>query len=199
MRRSGLSAREAARRLGVTRETLYAYVSRGLVRSEAQEGVRERRYRAEDVEALAARKQHRRDPARAALTALHFGAPILESRLSHIADGRLYYRGRDAGELASTASYEEVAALLWTGDAAAALPDAVPELPRSHPARRLAARLPPLEGFQVVLAAASAFLVRLRRATNRLALDRQPSESSAGPPIGTGTSPSSASAQASSA
>ena len=37
-----LSSREAARRLGVSAATLYAYVSRGLLRSEAVNGRRER-------------------------------------------------------------------------------------------------------------------------------------------------------------
>lgn len=153
---TGLSAAEAARRLGVTRDTLYAYVSRGLVRSEARDGSRSRRYNPEDIAALVERKRHRGDPSRTAERALHFGAPILESKLSQIADGRLFYRGRDALELARSARFEAVVALLWTGDEAAELPDDVPELPRSHPARRLARTLPIVEGFQVVLAAASA-------------------------------------------
>ena len=44
-----LSAPEAAAELGVSLPTLYAYVSRGLLRSEAEGGVRKRRYLAEDV------------------------------------------------------------------------------------------------------------------------------------------------------
>ena len=43
-----ISSAEAARRLGVSAATLYAYVSRGLLRSEALDGSRERRYRADD-------------------------------------------------------------------------------------------------------------------------------------------------------
>jgi citrate synthase len=39
--------------------------------------------------------------------------PVLESSITLIADGRLLYRGRDAVELARSASLEEVAALLW--------------------------------------------------------------------------------------
>ena len=48
-----LSARETAARLGVKRDTLYAYVSRGLLRSVRLPGSRERGYRAEDVERFA--------------------------------------------------------------------------------------------------------------------------------------------------
>ena len=94
MRRTGhLSAREAAEALGVSRATLYAYVSRGLVRSERQEGSRERRYRAEDVWMLLRRREGRRDPARAAEQSLYWGAPVLASELTLIEDGQLYYRG----------------------------------------------------------------------------------------------------------
>ena len=43
-----LSARESAQRLGVKLDTLYAYVSRGLLPSVAVSGSRERRYRVAD-------------------------------------------------------------------------------------------------------------------------------------------------------
>ena len=44
-----LSAREASAELAISQATLYAYVSRGLVRSEPTEDSRSRRYRAEDI------------------------------------------------------------------------------------------------------------------------------------------------------
>ena len=113
-----LSAQEAAERLGVSRETLYAYVSRGLLHSApVSSKSRARRYRAEDVEALLARRAARRDPEASTLGALAWGAPVLESALTLIEGGRLFYRGQDAARLAEEASVEEVAALLWTGEA----------------------------------------------------------------------------------
>ena len=51
-----LSAREAADRLGIKLDTLYAYVSRGLLRSVELAGSRERRYDAEIVERFAAQR-----------------------------------------------------------------------------------------------------------------------------------------------
>ena len=45
-----LRARDAAVRLGVKLDTLYAYVSRGLLRSVAVPGSRERYYHADDIE-----------------------------------------------------------------------------------------------------------------------------------------------------
>lgn len=111
-----LDAKEATRLLGVSRATLYAYVSRGYVRSEAVPGTsRERRYAREDVERLRLRAEERRNPEKAAAHALRWGLPILESAITLVANGRLYYRGHDAAELARSRSVEEVAALIWTG------------------------------------------------------------------------------------
>lgn len=111
-----MSSSNAARALGVSRATLYAYVSRGFVRSEARPSRnRERRYAREDVERLRRRNEERRDPEKAAGRALQWGLPILESSITLIANGRLYYRGYDATELARTRSIEEVASLIWSG------------------------------------------------------------------------------------
>jgi citrate synthase len=113
-----LDAEAALELLGVSRATLYAYVSRGRIRSEPVPGsTRRRRYARDDVERLRARAQERRNPEKAAEHALRWGLPILESALTLIADGRLYYRGRDAAELARSSSVADVAALLWTGAA----------------------------------------------------------------------------------
>jgi citrate synthase len=112
-----LTAKRAADALGVTRATLYAYASRGQVRSEAIPGrPKERRYYREDVERLQQRKEARRDPSTAAARGLHWGGPVLESGITLIHGGTLYYRGRDAVQLAETANVEHVAALLWAVD-----------------------------------------------------------------------------------
>lgn len=112
-----LSAREAAATLDISLPTLYAYVSRGLIRSEETAGTkRTRRYHAEDVRRLRARQEQRRHPGEVAERALHWGEPVLESAITLIADGHCYYRGQDVVALATTRSVEEVAALIWTGD-----------------------------------------------------------------------------------
>ena len=100
-----LSAEEAATRLGVKLASLYVYVSRGLLRSEPGTG-RRRRYRTEEIDRLIARRD-------GAEGALDFGAPVLDSALTQIADGGYAYRGRDALALAARATLEEVACLLW--------------------------------------------------------------------------------------
>jgi citrate synthase len=112
-----LTAQEAADALGISISTLYAYVSRGMIHSEASgDDPRARRYRAEDLERLKSRKESRRDPEIAAKSALHLGMPVLESAITLIEDGCLYYRGHDAVVLARSATVEQVAALLWIGD-----------------------------------------------------------------------------------
>jgi len=112
-----LTAGQAADALGVTRATLYAYASRGQVRSEpVSPGSKERRYRREDIQRLETRKHARRDPSKAAAQGLHWGGPVLESGITLIHDGALFYRGRNAIALAETATVEEVAALLWGAD-----------------------------------------------------------------------------------
>ena len=114
-----LSAEEAAGELGIRLPTLYAYVSRGLIRSEATEGKRRtRRYRAEDVRRLKERAEQRRDPGKVAEAALYWGTPVMESGITLISDGKLYYRGRDAITLAAGSTIEEVAALIWAKDPA---------------------------------------------------------------------------------
>lgn len=111
-----LSAEEASEELSVSVRTLYAYVSRGLVRSEETGGSRRnRRYRAEDVRMLKERKEKRRDPEGTAESALDWGSPVLESSITLIEDGRLYYRGEDAVELSGHCTLERVAEFIWTG------------------------------------------------------------------------------------
>lgn len=130
-----LSAAEAARALGVTRATLYAYVSRGLIRSEPAPGSsRARRYPREDVERLRVRAEERRDPDKVAAHALQWGVPVLESSITLITGEALYYRGCNVVALAREASVEEVASLIWTGRLDGARP------PQSLGADRLGGR-----------------------------------------------------------
>lgn len=111
------SADEAVALLGISKNTLYSYVSRGLVRSEEIGGkTRARRYLAADIQALEQRKEQRRDPTQSAAAALHFGDPVMESSITLISEGNLYYRGRNALALAEQQRFETVAALLWRGE-----------------------------------------------------------------------------------
>jgi citrate synthase len=99
-----IDAREAAKMLGVSLQTLYAYVSRKGLRSQSIPGSRRRRYWKPDIE----RVSRGEDIARAAT-----GQVRPESKLTLLTDGALFYRGVDAAELAESSSFESVAALLW--------------------------------------------------------------------------------------
>ena len=69
-----VDAAGATARLGISRASLYSYVSRGLVRSFASpRGPRERLYALDDVEALIRRRTRLRRPLVAAATALDWG------------------------------------------------------------------------------------------------------------------------------
>jgi len=101
-----LSAQEAAERLGVKPATLYAYVSRGLVRRERGADGRSL-FALTDVDRLG--RRGRRD--RASGTELR-----IESALTAIEDHAIFYRGEDVLVLAQSRTFEEVAEFLWTGE-----------------------------------------------------------------------------------
>jgi citrate synthase len=152
---SWISAAEAARLLDVSRTTLYAYVSRGYVRSQATPGPsRDRQYSRDDVERLRRRTEERRDPGKAAARALQWGVPVLESSIALIDGASLYYRGHDAIELARSRSVAEVASLIWSGGFDTVLP--ADPLAVLAPAALAGPRLPFVPRAQVMLAAAAA-------------------------------------------
>ncbi len=111
-----LSAKEAAETLGISVQTLYAYVSRGLLRSETGTGKsRAKRYHVADINALLARKTYRNAPDEAAQDALRWGMPVMDSAITLIQNGTFYYRGQDVIQLAQTSTFETVCNLLWSG------------------------------------------------------------------------------------
>ena len=108
-----LSSEQAAHALGVRKATLYSYVSRGLIQSFDDMPRRGRKFRRSDIERLARRQTAQRKPRQAARNALDWGLPVLESGLTLIENGKLYYRGVAFADLLPQASLEEVARLLW--------------------------------------------------------------------------------------
>ena len=128
-----LNSTEATALLGVSRATLYAYVSRGLLHAHAADTPRESRYLREEVEQLARQRGQGRKPREVAQAALNWGLPVLESSITLIEQGRLYYRGEDAVDWARAHTLEETAALLWQYPADAAFAahavEAAPVLP----------------------------------------------------------------------
>ncbi|GAA1543306.1 citrate synthase [Kribbella lupini] len=112
-----LTTAEVAARLKVKPETVYAYVSRGLLTSTRARGRRGSLFLETDVDRLVGR------------TVDHPGAiERIESQLTLITDDDdLYYRGHAVRDLVAGHTVESVASLLWTGDLAT--PDRFPAPP----------------------------------------------------------------------
>lgn len=109
-----LTSAEAASQLGVSVATLYAYVSRGFIRSIKVDGNprRARAYMAEDIYRLISSKEMRQREARSS----EQRTDALESRITLIENEQLYYGGHHAIELARTHTLEQVARILWEGE-----------------------------------------------------------------------------------
>lgn len=155
-----LTTAQAAERLGVKRETLYAYVSRGVLVRHRGADKRSSRFDRVEVERLAART--RRGGRAGSLEV------VIDSELTMLDPaGRLYYRGQDAAELARTSTVEDVAALLWGAPAPApweASPVALKVGRRAQAALPASARV--IDRVRVIVAAVAA--------TNPVRDDRRP-------------------------
>ncbi|HWM66308.1 MAG TPA: citrate synthase [Steroidobacteraceae bacterium] len=126
-----ISAKEAAAALGVSIPTLYAYVSRGLIRSQGVAGSRNRRYWKVDIERLE-RRRLVHEPAQSQPGSGEETKPLLdETQITLLTERGLYYRGRDVAELAETDTFESVAALLWESDPRAVFGKSLPSAPAS--------------------------------------------------------------------
>ena len=149
-----IGAAEAAEQLGVKPATLYSYVSRGVLTRRRAPGGRGSLFDPGEVEALSRRGRPRRE-------VVH-GEFIIESGLTEIAGDRLRFRGLDAAQLAIERSFEDVAALLWTGTFAPPRPDGPWQATAEAVAAGAAAQsaLPtgtlPLERLQVIVPALAA-------------------------------------------
>ncbi|MBC7167997.1 citrate synthase [Phenylobacterium sp.] len=120
-----IGAEEARARLGVRPQTLYAYVSRGRLSTRPDPAdPRRSLYRASEIGLLAERKTRSRKASQVAAGAIAWGEPVLESAITTVDGGRLYYRGRDAVELAESETLEATARLLRGGHGAALKRDA---------------------------------------------------------------------------
>src|SRR5579875_1005081 len=155
-----ISAAEAARRLGVRRETVYAYVSRGMLTSRPVPGRRETRFDPAEVALLARRGRSGGPSGRGGRLEL-----VVDSALTLLDPaGRLAYRGWDVVEASRGASFEEVAMWLWgrtasdSGEPPAAAFVTVPE--QLAAARAAAATAgptaEPVDRFLLMVAAAGA-------------------------------------------
>jgi len=141
-----IGAAEAAARLGVKRETLYAYVSRGLLRRRPAPGGRVSVFDSAEVERLARRT---RRGGRAGALEL-----VIASGITSLEGDRLRYRGRDVAGLVGASTFEAVAEFLWSGDPSVL--STRPRWPAIEPAARLGDAADPINRYRVALAATAA-------------------------------------------
>lgn len=103
--------------LGVKAQTLYAYASRGLIEmSPDPDDPRRSLYRASDVTNHRKRSARGRRSREIAASTISWGEPVISTAIATVTREQLVYRGINAVELAKTATFEEVAALLWEAD-----------------------------------------------------------------------------------
>jgi citrate synthase len=148
----GLGSAEVAERLGVKLDTVYAYVSRGLLARRIDPDGRSR-FDAMDVERLAARGR-----APGGRTAAHRPV-VVASSLTTLSDDAFAYRGHDVVGLCASHTFEQVAELLWSAPVPAPGPWTAPAA-SSALAHAVLATLPagtrPFDRLRVVVAAAGA-------------------------------------------
>ena len=143
--RRPLTAAEAAARLGVKRQTLYAYVSRGMLRRTVADDGRTSLFDADEIDQFS---QGRRADGDGELRTL------LSTSITKVDDEGLLVRGHDlVGLIAGGASFTDVVELLWGGQ---------PDEPWPEPGQMLAPAIGPevgsslLDELRIVVALTSA-------------------------------------------
>jgi citrate synthase len=113
-----LTRAETLALLQIKLQTLYAYVSRGLIRSVPQGDKGRRLYSRQDAERMKSRADARSGHAPVAAAAMRWGEPIISSTLTEITAQGPRYRGVGALDMARDGqTFEAVVKALWnTGD-----------------------------------------------------------------------------------
>jgi citrate synthase len=111
-----VSSRDALRILQVKPQTLYSYVSRGLIRRRVKPGHRSSYYNREDIHRLKSRSVARSGHGPAAASAMYWGEPVLETAITEITpDGPRYREDLATDLVRDNRSFESVAEYLWSG------------------------------------------------------------------------------------
>ena len=110
-----VDAKTAASMLEIKRQTLYAYVSRGLVRSRGNPNKRGREYSLSDLKRIKVRSDARSGHHAVAASALRWGQPVLDSAITEITSSGPSYRGVLSAALAQE-PFEHTVQILWQAD-----------------------------------------------------------------------------------
>ena len=109
-------AAKALRTLHIKPQTLYAYVSRGLIRRQRGPDGRQSLYNRHDIAGIRAKSVARSGHGPAAASAAHWGEPLLVSSITEITAQGPRYRDHLALDLARAGTtFESLAQYLWTG------------------------------------------------------------------------------------
>lgn len=157
-----IAADDALAQLNVQKQTLYAYVSRRLVRAKADEGdPRRSLYSASDVARLKGRRRGARRRSEVAAGAIAWGEPVLDSAISTVRNGQLIIRGRSVETLAAKSTLEDMARLLWSAEPA----------PAQQPTRRTPGSTPKSRAFAMLARRAGEDAPSLGRSATALHAD----------------------------
>lgn len=110
-----VDSREACKILKIKPQTLYAYVSRGFIRTVGSRG-QGILYARSDLAGAVARSRARLGHGAVAAGALKWGEPVLESAITFVGEDDIFYRGFPLKRLMQNhISFERVAELMWSG------------------------------------------------------------------------------------
>lgn len=144
------TAAEAMQLLNVRQQTLYAYVSRGWIRSVRQRGKKAKLYLRDDITRVVVRSAARAGHGAVAAAAMNWGEPIFPTSITEITPQGPRYRDHLAADLVREGrSFEAVAELLWTGELNT--PPTWPVLRHSMELQRLVDMLPTLQASDNIL------------------------------------------------
>lgn len=116
MQKDLMTRGEVLEMLNIKQGTLYAYVSRGIIKTAPHPDGRKSLYYRTDVERVRSRKRGRPPQSATAESTMHWGAPVVASAITQVTASGPFYRSRPAVEMARTGvSFESVAQLLFTG------------------------------------------------------------------------------------
>jgi citrate synthase len=124
-----LTSAQVARYLGVKVQTVYAYVSRGVLNPVRLRGSRESYFALNEVQVLTGSGGMRRQRRRPGLS------DAIRTSITLIDHDQLYFRGQSVCDLADTQDFEQVCALLWNSGP-------ISFTPEPEEVARLKARLP---------------------------------------------------------
>lgn len=141
-----LTTEQAAARLGVKRETLYAYVSRGLLHRALDADGRRSRFDPADIDQLRRRQRPEGE-----------FATLVSTRIARPTDEGVYVRGRDLVADAALSTFEEAADRIWQAGPGESWPAvAAPDDTLDEVLTGVPKHTPPMDRLRIGVALASA-------------------------------------------